>query len=243
MNQKTTYIVLVVLAVILLGLWTFNVRTTNDDTGEEATTTPTTEGTVTNSSQQQIRSASPTAPGDLVDGEYTIDSEESTIMWTGRKPRILGYEDMGTLELKSGSLLVSNGHVSSGEFFIDMESLTVTTTGRDEGTTVYGEELGQHLRSSDFFDVAAYPNASFTIRNVTNGTVTGDLTVKATTKTISFPATIVSESATYLHATANITLNRSLWDIRYGSDTFFDNLGDNLIADEVSIMLDLVATK
>ena len=78
---------------------------------------------------------------------------------------------------------------------------------------------------------------------MTNGVVTGDLTIKGHTEKITFPAQIVSETDTRLVADASITLNRANWDIRYGSGTFFEDLGDSLIDDKVGLTLHLVATK
>lgn len=240
MNQNTLYIVLGAVVVLLLVLWGFNARTTEAPLEDVATTTE--EALVADAGEQgiapQAATRPPQAPGNLVNGDYELSVEESVIGWIGRKPRVLGYEDTGTLKLESGALLVDNGHIVSGSFVIDMTTLAVDSTGNNKS----GDMLVGHLSSDDFFSVETYPTASFVIKNVTNSVVTGDLTIKGTTKTISFPATI-AQVENQLTATASITLNRAQWDIRYGSGSFFDNLGDNLIADEVSITLDLVATK
>jgi polyisoprenoid-binding protein YceI len=243
MNQKAIYIILGLVVLILLVL--FVVRMGDKQTDDVATTTvaTTTGSTSTSVSGGSNANGTNAIQAPLPDGEYTLSTEESVIGWTGRKPRVLGYEDTGTLKLKSGELKVSGGVITSGQFFIDMESLAVTTTGRDSATTTYGEQLRKHLRSSDFFDVEAYNNASFVITSIANGVVTGDLTIKNKTNSISFPAKVTSVSPTRLETTASITLDRAAWEIRYGSDSFFDNLGDNLIADEVAITLDLVAVQ
>lgn len=242
MNQNTIYIIIGVVAVILIGLWAIN-RTNDAPADDTATTTAsTTPATVTigtdTSSQPAVTPAAARPRGDFSDGTYTLNTETSVVGWVGRKPRVLGYEDTGTLKLSGGSFVVTNGHIASGEFTIDMTTLAVDSTGNNKS----GDMLVEHLSSDDFFSVETYPTATFKVRNVINGVVSGDLTVKGTTKTISFPAVISAEGDT-LSADASITLNRAQWDIRYGSGSFFDNLGDNLIADEVSITLDLVASK
>ncbi len=242
MNQKALYGILIAVVVILLGLWALKAQRA-DAPSDVSTTTPATT-TVTTTETPSVSPASPAvgpSQGNLVNGEYTLLTEESLISWKGTKPLLKSYIDTGTLKLKGGSTVkVANGNIVSGDFFIDMDSLAVTSTSN---TKVAAEKLEDHLRTDDFLSINTYPNAHFVIKNVTNGVVTGDLTIKNITKTITFPAQIVSESETRIVADASITLNRASWDIRYGSGTFFDDLGDSLIDDKVGITLHLVATK
>jgi polyisoprenoid-binding protein YceI len=248
MTQKTIWWILGIVIVVLLGLWAWNVRPDDAGTDMATTTASTTPEVIDVGASGAGSGAQPAgtqtggvqAPGNLPNGGYTIDTEASVVRWTGTKPRVLGYEDTGTVQLKSGTLKVGDGNVISGDFYIDMDSIAVTKTSN---TKAGGDRLVSHLKSDDFFGVEKYPNAHFVIKNVTNGTVTGDLTIKSTTKTISFPAAIRAESETRLRAQAAIVLNRATWDIRYGSGSFFQDLGDNLIADTVQLDLDLVATK
>jgi polyisoprenoid-binding protein YceI len=246
MNQKALYGILIAVVVILLGLWALKAQRA-DAPSDVSTTTPATTTVTTTTNTTVTAPVSPASPavgpsqGNLVDGAYTLSTEESLISWKGTKPLIKGYVDTGTLKLKSGSkVTVSEGNIASGEFFIDMDSLAVTTTSN---TKVAAEKLESHLRSEDFLSIEAYPNAHFVVKSVTNGTVTGDLTIKNITKTITFPAKIVSESETRIVADASVILNRTNWDIRYGSGSFFEDLGDNLIDDKVGLTLHLVATK
>ncbi|MBP9772155.1 MAG: YceI family protein [Candidatus Pacebacteria bacterium] len=242
MNQKTLWGIVVAVVVILLALWAWNART-NDSTDDMATTTTptTTPAAVTDNSQTGSSQGSTVqAQGTLPNGSYTVDATLSTIGWTGSKPKVLGYEDTGTIDVESGALAITNGNIVSGEFVIDMESIATAKVSNKKGTT---DALTTHLKSDDFFAVATYPTSRFVIKNVTNGVVTGELTIKATTKTISFPATITVDAEGRLVADAVVTLNRSLWDIRYGSGSFFDDLGDSLIADEMKLALHVVAGK
>ncbi len=219
MNPKMLWIGLLIIIVLIGGLFLFRPEGTTD-------TEITTDGTGETSA--------------LTDGTYALNTEESVITWTGRKPKILGYEDSGTFMMKSGAVTVVGSAVASGDFVIDMDSLAVTTTSSKKGTT---SMLENHLRSDDFFSIETYPEARFVITSVVDGMVTGDLTIKNKTAPITFPATVRSESSTRLVADAAFVMDRTTWDVRYGSDNFFDNLGDNLIADEVQIKLLLVATK
>lgn len=120
-----------------------------------------------------------------------------------------------------------------------MNSFVVLSTSSTGGT---GSMLENHLKSDDFFSVATYPTATVALKNVVNGVVTADVTIKDITKTISFPA-IITETSTALSATATLSIDRTLWDVRYGSGTFFDNLGDNIIGDKVELVLTLSATR
>lgn len=243
MNQKALYGILIAVIIILLGLWAFSARRADAPT-DMSTTTPATTTVATTNGAAAVSPASPAigpSQGDLVDGTYALSVEESLISWEGTKPLISNYVDTGTLELKSGSSVsVYGGNITSGQFVIDMDSLAVTSTSN---TRVAAEKLEEHLRSDDFFSIETYPEARFVIKNVTNGTVTGDLTIKNITKTITFPARITSETDSRIVADASVVLNRASWDIRYGSGSFFEDLGDSLIDDKVGLTLHLVATK
>lgn len=223
MTQKTIWWLLGAIIIIILAIWAFGGRTADDAT-DVATTTPTTGDIQAN----------------LPDGTYAINTDESVVRWIGTKPRVLGYQDNGTVMLSGGTVTVAGGAIASGDFTIDMSTITVEKTSNENRP---GSMLEEHLKSDDFFDVETYPTVRFAITNVTDGMVTGDLTVKATTKEISFPATVRTEGDTRLVAQADIVVDRSEWDVRYGSGSFFSDLGDNLIADEVQIRLELVATK
>jgi polyisoprenoid-binding protein YceI len=58
--------------------------------------------------------------------------------------------------------------------------------------------------------------------------VKADLTMKETTKEIEFVAD-VTEAGDALNGSAEIIINRADFDVRYGSGSFFSNLGDDLI--------------
>lgn len=170
--------------------------------------------------------------------ELAVNTEASTIVWTGAK--VVGNSHTGTLALKSGSLDISRGKLKGGSFTVDMTSLT--------DTDLEGEWKGKlegHLKSDDFFGVEKFPTAEFNITNVesTGGSdynVTGDITIKGKTESISFPAT-VKEAGNGYEASASITVDRSKFDVRYGSGSFFDNLGDKAIKDEFVLEVKLVA--
>jgi polyisoprenoid-binding protein YceI len=104
------------------------------------------------------------------------------------------------------------------------------------------------LRSDDFFSVKNHPTSTFTITSIAAGSqagvfnVKGNLTIKGISKPLEFPATILVQNGT-LRATADITVDRTEFDIRYGSKKFFESIGDKAIYDEFTLSLQLVATQ
>jgi len=114
-------------------------------------------------------------------------------------------------------------------------------------TDIEGEgakKLVGHLSSPDFFNTAEYASAVFNLHSISpnddgSHTVSGDLTIKGITNEISFPATVSNADGT-LTATAAFAIDRTKWDIKYGSGSFFDNLGDKAIYDDINFELSLV---
>ncbi len=111
-------------------------------------------------------------------------------------------------------------------------------------------KVGAHLLNGDFFDVAKHPTAVFVItglKPVTNAVasklnynVTGNLTIKGITNTVTFPAIITVKDG-LVTAKADVVLDRTKFDIKYRSSNFFGGLGDKAILDEFTVALDVVA--
>lgn len=151
-----------------------------------------------------------------------VNTQESNIEWLGKK---IGSKHEGTIMLISGSIELKKDQIVAGNFVVDMNSITNTDL-KDEG---YNQKLVGHLKSDDFFGVATYPTASFMITKsskFSNGkaSVTGDITIKGKTESISFD--VVKTRSQY---SAKIEIDRSKFDVKYGSNSFFDNLGDKAI--------------
>ncbi|WP_439879996.1 YceI family protein [Pontibacter sp. MBLB2868] len=174
---------------------------------------------------------------------YKVDVAKSEVKWHAKK--VTG-EHFGTIGVNQGQLLVNGNKVTGGTFAIDMSSIVCT----DIQDANYNKKLVGHLKSDDFFSVEKHPTATFSITNVKpiagatagqpNYTVTGDLTIKGITKAINFPATISVKNGVAT-AKADVTVDRSKFDIRYGSNSFFDNLGDKAIYDDFVVSLDVTA--
>ncbi len=171
---------------------------------------------------------------------YAVDTKTSTIIWTGKK--VTG-EHTGKINLTSGQIERDGKKITGGSFAIDMTSITCTDLTDNE----YNQKLVGHLKSDDFFGTVAHPTSQFVITSIQPTgkdayQVKGNLTIKSITQEISFPATII-EKGNDLLVKAKIIVDRSKYDIRYGSGTFFDNLGDKAIYNDFELNLNLLAKK
>ncbi len=160
-----------------------------------------------------------------------VDIKTSSIKWTGTK--VLGSHH-GTINLSKGYLEMEDGELIGGMFVADMSSITVNDLKAGEGK----EKLEGHLKSDDFFGTANHPTATLTITS-TEATddgylVTADLTIKGITKSIEFDMEVDDTMAT-----ANVTIDRTEFGVRYGSGSFFDNLGDKTISDDFELEVTL----
>ena len=170
--------------------------------------------------------------------KFKVDSKASTLAWTGKK--VTG-EHTGLITVSNGELILEDKTIKQGSFDIDLTSIAVTDiTDADKNAKLVG-----HLKSDDFFGVAAFPKATFVISSVTaksgdEYSIQGKLTIKGKTNEIEFPA-VIKNDGKQLTALAKITVDRSKYDIRYGSKSFFENLGDKVIYDDFELNLKLVA--
>lgn len=160
-----------------------------------------------------------------------VKTSESTVTWKGYKVTGSHY---GIINLKSGSLSFDNDKLVGGEFVVDMTSLISQDL---EGE--YKGKLEGHLKSDDFFGVEKFPTSSLVFTEVkasgkNSYEVTGNLTIKGITKAVTFDVSVYGSKAT-----ATMKVDRSQYDVRYGSGSFFDNLGDKTIYDEFDLVVDL----
>ncbi len=161
-----------------------------------------------------------------------VDVTKSTIKWVGKK--VTGQHD-GTVNLKSGALFFKDNKLNKGKFIVDMTTIQVTDLKAGEGK----EKLEGHLKADDFFGTEKFATATILFTKVTpkaNGvyTVTANLTIKDKTNPVTFDITVKANSAT-----ANLVVDRTKFDIKYGSGSFFDNLGDKAISDNFDLTVSL----
>ncbi len=158
-----------------------------------------------------------------------IDIEKSIIHWTGFYA--LKFDrHYGTAKLKSGKWKVTDGMITGGEFKIDMNTIT-NTDGK------YNEMLVDHLKNEDFFEVGVFPISKLEIMNLDHSKypevdIQGNLTIKGITQPISLTGSFKIQDGETIF-TSKIVINRTRWNIKYGSGSFYDNLGDDVISDKI----------
>ena len=160
-----------------------------------------------------------------------IDTEKSKVTWKGYK--VTGSHE-GTVDIKEGNLTFKDGKLTGGSFVMDMASIVSTDL-----TGEYKGKLEGHLKSDDFFGVEKYPTATLVFTSVKSTgknsyQVKGDLTIKGKTEKVTFDLSVYGSKAT-----ANLKIDRSKFDVRYGSPSFFDDLKDKAIYDEFDLVSDL----
>ncbi len=162
-----------------------------------------------------------------------VSTKASSIVWNAKK--VTG-EHTGTIGISAGKLVVNKNQITGGNFTIDMKSIVC----KDITDPEYNKKFVSHITSGDFFEIEKFPTAQFVITKVAGNQVSGNLTIKGITKAISFPAQI-SQNNGKMIAKANITIDRTDYNIKYGSKKFFESIGDKAIFDDFTLAVTLVS--
>jgi polyisoprenoid-binding protein YceI len=173
---------------------------------------------------------------------FTLDTAKSRVIWEGSEglAQIKGTH-VGTFNLERGSLTAREGSLVGGTFAIDIRSLKNT----DIKSARLRLQQETHLKSPDFFDAEKFPTATFDVTNAAKHSspdsviITGNLTMKGVSKSISFPAKVSVDSA-QIQASAKFYINRKDWGMNYRTE---QSLGDELIRPEVGIGLEILARR
>lgn len=166
---------------------------------------------------------------------YKIDPG-AKMTWTGSK---LTGKHIGDISINNGAFKVVNNKLVGGIFSLDMATINCTDLDASSGK----EKLEGHLKSPDFFDVAKYPTAKFEITKVVevknNPKIThniyGNLTLKDVTKNINFNTKMAISDGKLIATVPNFKIDRTAFNVKYGSKKFFDNLKDKAIMDEIML--------
>jgi len=160
-----------------------------------------------------------------------VDLETSVITWKGEKPT--GSHN-GTIMLEEGSLVIIDGKLAGGEFVVDMSSMQNEDLDEKGAAKLVG-----HLTSPDFFDVETYPTSKFVISSVEEKdgklAVTGNLTIKDVTKSVTIPAIVTTVDGVTTFESEKFMINRADFNVKYGSKSFFDDLKDKFINDDMEM--------
>lgn len=189
------------------------------------------------------RGGAPVPEPVINDGVYRLDPAVSVLEWVGRN---INNRHYGRIPFHGGELVIAGGELRRGEFVLDMTGIS----NLDLQDETYRQMLVDHLKSDDFFDVARYPKATIVIDGwqpvpaAAPGTpdhvISGVLTIKGVSRPVSIPAVVMPQEDGSLKAQAVVDLDRTGWDVTYGSGRLFEKLGMHLVHDRIDIELFLL---
>ena len=172
--------------------------------------------------------------------DVRVNEKSSTIKWIGSK---VASSHEGNVNIAKGSLAIDHGTLVGGQIAIDMNSISCTDIKSEDKN----KNLVGHLKDEDFFNTKKFPSAVIKITKAVKGKgnsykIIADLTIKGITQPIAFDADVTITGLNFL-AKASIKIDRTKWDIKYGSGTFFEKLGDKMILDEIAFDIFLLSVK
>jgi len=176
--------------------------------------------------------------------EYAMNTEASQIMWRGTKP---GGEHYGTVSASAGKIMVEDGNITGGNFTIDLNSIICEDLEGDMNA-----RLVSHLKSEDFFYTEQYPEAVFEIVSISEYTgenpasgvrptheITGNLSMRGETKSITFPAMVKTEGNKFMAKTNEFSIDRTKWGVNFKSKSVFAEFKDDFINDMINLQFDV----
>ena len=202
-------------------------------------------GSCGNNSSNASTATDSTAVATAAEGATTLSIDSTSYLnWKGYKP---AGEHFGKIFAQEGSISVQNGRLLAGSVLINMSSIKVEDL---EGEMA--QKLKGHLESEDFFEVSKYPTAKFELTDIPQEgldlnnlkELKGNLTLKDVTKNLSIPvASVTHDEATgvYTIKSDKFVIDRSQWNVKYGSKSFFTGLGDKFIENNIELSFELQA--
>jgi len=182
-------------------------------------------------------------PLKLEDQSFQVDTNKSVIEWTGRNAHSTHF---GEVKIAAGEIAVKDG-VITGVFDINMNSIT----NKDLEGNAMQPVLIAHLKSDDFFLTKLFPTAQLKIQSAKpvtepclsapNFAVNGILELRGVKAELEFMATVTRTAENGLTAEAHFDIDRTRWNIIYGSARFFKYLGKHLVFDLISIQVRITA--
>ena len=165
---------------------------------------------------------------------YKLHPKKCDVRWSGYK---FGTTHESTLKIKSGTITMKNNVLTDIKVVVDMTTIQNT----DLQDKDQKEKLVNHLKSTDFFDVQNFPEATFQSKSISRKLnqdyfIVGKLTIKGKTNEVKFPVTL-DVTPDKIKTNVSFTFDRTKYDVRYGSKKFFDKIGDKLIYDDVDVYM------
>ena len=160
--------------------------------------------------------------------EFTAFADQSSLTWVGYG-ELGGFTQTGSIDIKSVSISTDGGY--TGSIIVDMKSISHEDNA-----------LEKHLKAKDFFNVKKYPTSTFEIASVEDGMASGKLTINGITNPITFPITITAEEDS-LNVSGKAVIDRTSFDIKYNSSSYFQDLGNYAIKNNFDLVFDVVLMK
>jgi len=166
-----------------------------------------------------------------------IDTKETVVAWTGSS---VHGKHKGYAYISKGELMIENGQLMGGTVEVDMNTI-------EDGSHRSDNNLINHLKGPDFFDVKKFPFSTIAITsvasiNVEDKEITGNLTIKGISHPVTFPTKMEVVDG-IVKANGKLVIDRTEWDVRYNSGKFYDNLADKTISDSIEFQVNIVAKK
>ena len=179
---------------------------------------------------------------------FAVDNLASKVLWEGTKPT---GSHSGSIDVSKGEISVKDGKVTAGNFTLDMNTISCLDLEGDSkaGLESHLKGTGEAEKNDHFFNVNKFPTATFEITKVAglannaeaNSLVYGNLTMKDVTKQVQFKANIDMQDSKVVVSAPLFTINRTEWNVTYGSKSVFDNLKDKFINDDIGLQIQLSA--
>jgi len=186
----------------------------------------------TTSAAQPVNNDSLNAKSNVKIDTFYAQTDMSSIGWKCSKP---ASSHNGIIKISKGWLGLNAGKIEQGSFTIDMNSIS----DLDIKDAEKNKKLVGHLTSKDFFDAAAFPNAEFVLTSATDTTLTGNLTLKGKTNSITFPYSTLIKNGEMIVAKASFSIDRSKWGIEFGGKSIAGIKPDNIISDMIELEVSL----
>ena len=181
----------------------------------------------------------------LPDGQYTVDSDASQVEWAGRNPNT---RHIGTVDIAKGVIDIKDRTITA-RVEIDMNTIQNINLEGDELQPV----LEAHLRSDDFFFTKMFPKAVFTVKEAKriepcwltapNYHVNGELKLRGVSADLEFDATVAPVEDDSFVLEAHFDIDRTRWNVIYGSTRFFEYLGMHKVFDLLSFQIRMIAVR
>lgn len=165
----------------------------------------------------------------LPTGNYTVDPTHTEIGFTARHMMVAKVR--GTFEKFSANVVV-------GETLADS---TVHAEVQMDSVDTRNEDRDNHLRTSDFFDIEQHPTMTFNSTEITESSMTGDLTIKGITRPVTFDLEFNGVSpdpwgGTRAGFEATTEVNRKDWDLTWNVAV---EGGGVLVSEKIKLHLDV----